>query len=30
MNVNELAQPIVQLAIFGDILEAAITGQDAY
>ena len=30
MDVNELAQPIVQLAIFGDILEAAITGQDAY
>ncbi len=30
LNVNDLAQPIVQLAIFGDILEAAITGQDAY
>jgi hypothetical protein len=30
LNANELAQPLVALAIFGDILEAAITGKDTY
>ena len=30
LNANELAQPLVALAIFGDVLEAAITGKDAY
>ena len=30
MNANELAQPLIELAYFGDILEAAITGGDAY
>jgi hypothetical protein len=30
LNANELAQPLVALALFGDILEAAITGKDTY
>jgi hypothetical protein len=30
LNANELAQPLVALAVFGDILEAAITGKDTY
>ena len=30
LNANELAQPLISLAYFGDILEAAITGGDAY
>lgn len=30
LNANELAQPLVALALFGDILESAITGKDKY
>ena len=30
LDANELAQPLVALAVFGDILEAAITGKDTY
>ena len=30
LNANELAQPLIALAVFGDILEAAITGKDTY
>ena len=30
MDANELADPLISLAFFGDILEAAITGGDAY
>jgi hypothetical protein len=30
MNANELAQPLIELAFLGDLLEAAITGGDAY
>ena len=30
LNANELAQPLVALAVFGDILEAAIPGKDTY
>jgi hypothetical protein len=30
LTANELAQPLVALAVFGDILEAAITGKDTY
>jgi hypothetical protein len=30
LNANELAEPLISLAYFGDILEAAITGGDAY
>jgi hypothetical protein len=30
LDLNELAQPIVQLAFFGDVLEEIITGKDYY
>jgi hypothetical protein len=30
LDANELAQPLVALALFGDILESAITGKDKY
>lgn len=30
LDLNELAQPLVQLAFFGDILEEIITGKDYY
>ena len=30
LDLNELAQPLVQLAYFGDVLEEIITGKDYY